>query len=98
MIYHGSISSLPYTLNMFDGRLQLIRPLMDLDERMLVDYADMNDLVNVEKSCPHEDNTQRETISSLLKQIEVLHGRGPYNIFRSMDKIFEEYLPKATGE
>jgi len=93
MIYHGSISSLPYSLEMFDGRIQLIRPMMDLDERMLDEYAGLNDLVKVEKSCPHEDSTQRENIAQLLRQVEELHGKGPYNIFKSMDKIFEEYLP-----
>lgn len=94
MIYHGSISSLPYSLEMFEGRVQLIRPLMDLDERMLEEYAGLNDLVKVEKSCPHEDRTKREKIAQLLKQVEDLHGKGPYNMFKSMDKIFEEYLPK----
>jgi tRNA 2-thiocytidine biosynthesis protein TtcA len=93
MIYHGSISSLPYSLKMFEGRIQLIRPMMDLDERMLEEYASLNDLVKVEKSCPHENSTQRESIAQLLKQVEELHGQGPYNIFKSMNKIFEEYLP-----
>jgi len=93
MIYHGSISSLPYSLKMFEGRIQLIRPMMDLDERMLEEYASLNDLVKVEKSCPHEDLTQRENIAQLIKQVESLHGKGPFNIFKSMDKIFEEYLP-----
>lgn len=93
MIYHGSISSLPYSLKMFEGRIQLIRPMMDLDERMLEEYASLNDLVKVEKSCPNENSTQRESITQLLKQVEELHGQGPYNIFKSMDKISEEYLP-----
>jgi tRNA(Ile)-lysidine synthase TilS/MesJ len=93
MIYHGSISSLPYTLNMFEGRLHLIRPLMDVDERMLEKYASLNKLVKIEKSCPHEDRTQRETIAQLIRKIEKIHGKGPFNIFKSMDKIFEEYLP-----
>ena len=94
MIYHGSISSLPYSLKMFDGRLHLIRPLMDLDERMLEEYAGLNDLVRVEKSCPHEETTRRKSITRLINEIEKLHGKGPYNIFKSMDKIFPEYLPK----
>ena len=94
MIYHGSISSLPYSLEMFKGRMKLIRPLMDLDERMLVEYAELNKLVDVEKSCPHENRTQRETIRKLIGSIEELHGKGPYNVFKSMDKIFEEYLPR----
>lgn len=93
MIYHGSISSLPYSLSMFEGRIQLIRPLLDLDERMLLEYAGLNELVHVEKSCPHEDRTQRENISLLIQQVEDLHGKGPFNIFKSMNKIFEEYLP-----
>jgi tRNA 2-thiocytidine biosynthesis protein TtcA len=93
MIYHGSISSLPYSLRMFDGRIHLIRPMMDLDERMLEEYAGLNNLVQVEKSCPHEDRTRREDIATLLRQVEKLHGKGPINIFRSMDKIIEEYLP-----
>jgi hypothetical protein len=63
---------------------------------MLEDYAEMNDLVKIEKSCPHENSTRRESISSLLTEIEKLHGRGPYNMFKSMDKIFEEYLPKSS--
>lgn len=93
MIYHGSISSLPYSLKMFDGRVHLIRPLMDLDERMLEEYADLNDLVRVVKSCPHEETTRRKSIALLINEIEKLHGKGPYNIFKSMDKIFPEYLP-----
>jgi tRNA(Ile)-lysidine synthase TilS/MesJ len=93
MIYHGSISSLPYALEMFEGRVKLIRPMLDLDERMLEEYAGLNDLVNVGKSCPHEEQTPRENIGRLIKQVESLHGKGPFNIFKSMDKIFEEYLP-----
>ncbi len=93
MIYHSTISSLPYSLNMFEGQLKLIRPLMDLDERMLEEYATLNNLVKVEKSCPHENSTQRDRIAQLIKQIEKLHGAGPYNMFKSMDKISTEYLP-----
>jgi tRNA 2-thiocytidine biosynthesis protein TtcA len=94
MIYHGSISSLPYSLEMFGGRVKLIRPLMDMDEGVLEDYADLNGLVNIEKSCPHENQTRREHIRELIREIETMHGQGPINIFRSMDKIFGEYLPK----
>jgi tRNA 2-thiocytidine biosynthesis protein TtcA len=95
MIYHGSISSLPYSLRMFDGRVWLIRPLMDVEESMLQEYADLQDLVRIEKSCPYEDRTRRQTIEGLIAQIESIHPPGPYNMFRSMGKIFEEYLPSS---
>lgn len=96
MIYHGSISSLPYTLKMFEGRIQLIRPMLDLNERMLNEYAGLNEIVQVDKSCPHEDRTRRENVARLIEQVEDLHGKGPFNIFKSMNKIFEEYLPVQT--
>ena len=98
MIYHGSISSLPYSLKMFEGRMQLIRPLLDLDEGMLEDYAGLSKLIKVEKSCPHEDRTQRENIARLIRNVEELHGKGSFNIFKSMNKIFEEYLPQTTKQ
>lgn len=96
MIYHGSISSLPYTLQMFEGRVTLIRPLMDLNENLLQEYADQNSLVKVEKSCPHEEQTKRKEMAKLIAEIEKTYGKGPYNMFKSMNKIFEEYLPRHS--
>jgi len=97
MIYHASISSLPYSLSMFEGRVELIRPLMDLEEGMLKDYAAMNDLVKVEKSCPHENQTQRKEVRDLLKQVEAMHGPGAFNMFKAMNKVFEDYLPRKSA-
>lgn len=98
MIYHGSISSLPYSLRMFDGRVRLIRPLLDLEEPLLTEYASLREMVRIEKSCPHENRTQRQAIDALITQIESLHPAGPINMFRSMGKIFEEYLPVRKRE
>ncbi len=93
MIYHGSISSLPHKLRMFDGRIELIRPLLDLDERLLGDYAERAGLVKIEKHCPHEDQTKRTKMRELMHQIEALHGQGSFNTYKSMSRIFPEYLP-----
>lgn len=97
MIYHGSISSLPYALRMFDGRVTLIRPLLDLDENLLTDYAEGNEIVAVEKACEYEGNTKRKIISDLIMEIEKVYSKGSFNIFKSMGKIFEEYLPQAKA-
>ncbi|MEZ5072251.1 MAG: tRNA 2-thiocytidine biosynthesis TtcA family protein [Bacteroidales bacterium] len=93
MIYHGSISSLPHSLSMFEGRVQLIRPLLDLEEGLLEEFADLTHLRKIEKTCPHEDRSKRDNIRSLLLEMERLHGRAAYNIFQSAGKIFTEYLP-----
>ena len=93
MIYHGSISSLPYSLDMFDKRIQLIRPLLDIEEGLLEDYAKSDRLVVVEKTCEYDTQNQRERMAGLLSDIEKIHGKGPFNMFKSMGKVCEEYLP-----
>ena len=95
MIYHGSISSLPYKLRMFDGRMQLIRPLLNMDEHLLEDYANQRNYMSEGTLCLHQKDNQRQQIRGLIHSIEEMHGRGSVNMFRSMDKIFEEYLPQV---
>lgn len=95
MIYHGSISSLPYRLEMFGGRMTLIRPLLNMDEHLLADYAGQRDFRSEGTKCDHEHANQREEIRELIGRIEQMHGRGAVNMFRAMDKIFEEYLPQG---
>lgn len=95
MIYHGSISSLPYRLKMFDGRMELIRPLLNMDEHLLADYAAQRDYGAEGTKCEYEHGNQREEIRGLIDRIEEMHGRGAVNMFRAMDKIFEDYLPRG---
>jgi tRNA(Ile)-lysidine synthase TilS/MesJ len=95
MIYHGSISSLPQKLSMFDGRIQLIRPLLQIPEKELTYYATLRTFEKQEKSCPYDNTTKRESIKELIREMDKLNRNARRNIFRSMDNIFEEYLPDS---
>lgn len=95
MLYHGSISSLPYQLKMFDGRVHLIRPMMDLWEKDLKEMARLKEFKTIEKSCPHEDITKRSYTSGLLEKIEADYPSAKTNMFHSLDNIYNEYLPKV---
>ena len=97
MIYHGSISSMPYTLKMFDGRVELIRPLLDMNESLLHAYADLRAFNAEGEKCTHETSNHRDEIRKMMAGIEELHGPGPHNMFRAMDKIFSEYLPQKKA-
>lgn len=98
MIYHGSISSLPYSLKMFEGRIHLIRPLLDMDENLLAEYARLRNFGSEGIKCSHESASKRDQVRDLISRIEKLHGSGPLNMFRSMDKVFGEYLPKKSPD
>jgi tRNA 2-thiocytidine biosynthesis protein TtcA len=92
MIYHGSVSSLPYSLNMLGGRLDIIRPLLDFREKELATYAQIREYKKEVKLCPYKD-TKRQEINKLLIELEGLGKTAKKNIFRSMDNIFNDYLP-----
>jgi len=95
LIYHGSISSLPQKLEMFSGRIQLIRPLLMIPENELTYYANMRSFKKHEKSCPYDGSTSRATIKSLIKDLDKLNKNARRNIFRSMDNISPDYLPRS---
>jgi len=93
MFYHGSISSLPYQLKMFDGRVHLIRPLMDLWEEEINDYAVLRKYPAVKEKCPYENQTKRTFTKEILNQINQTFPTSKRNIFHSLSNIYDEYLP-----
>jgi tRNA 2-thiocytidine biosynthesis protein TtcA len=94
LIYHGSISSLPYKLKMFDGRVHLVRPLLDIDEEQIQQLSVLHAYPQEIKKCSFDKETKRNEVNNLLLDIYKKHGLARKNLFRAMDKIFPEYLPK----
>ncbi len=92
MMYHGSISSMPFQLDMFNGRVKIIRPLLEITEEELVKYADFAQYKKELKNCPYE-NTKRTEIKDIIKQLSCIHRIARKNIFRSMNKVYSDYLP-----
>jgi tRNA 2-thiocytidine biosynthesis protein TtcA len=93
MMYHGSISSLPYKFAMFEGRLEVIRPLLDLTNAELEKYNELCRYKTNLKNCNYEDTRRKET----EKYIDMISGGKrsiKVNMFRSMAKVFTEYLPR----
>ncbi len=95
MLYHGSISSMPYKLEMFGGRVCLIRPMMDLWESDLAELARFRNYASVEKSCPHEELTKRNYTSEILKNFENDFPGSKRNMFHALNNIYYEYLPNV---
>ena len=94
MIYHGSISSMPASLKMFDGRLQLIRPLIELSNQETSEIANIRQYPKLKDECPHQDNNQRDKVRKLIEEMSLMNIHARKNMFRSMDNFFDEYLPQ----
>ncbi len=97
MLYHGSVSSLPYKLKMFDGRICLIRPLLDINEDEIADYAKIRDYKLPEKKCAFEDDSKRKYVRERIEEFNKHYPKSKINIFKAMGNIYHEYLPSKIS-
>lgn len=93
LFFHASISSLPYSLQMFDGRIQLIRPLLDIYKKDIIEYANFKNYPAPEKLCEYEDNTKRKFVREMLETFTKTYEKSKINLFNAMSNIYQEYLP-----
>jgi tRNA 2-thiocytidine biosynthesis protein TtcA len=96
MMYHGSISSLPFSLTMFKGRMQLIRPMLELEATIIKEYAVLFGFPEETKRCSYADNTKRAEMKEILKKIYTIHRLSKKNLFRAPERICREYLPLSA--
>ncbi len=93
LIYHASISSLPYELKMFDGEIKIIRPLLDITEKEILAYTREANYPLELKQCSYSNTTKRTEMKNLIKIMKQMHPLADKNIFRAGRKIYPEYLP-----
>ncbi len=92
MMYHGSISSMPYRLKMFDGQLEVIRPMLDITNEELEKYSKISSYKTDIKTCMYE-NTKRKHTSKIIEDMCGGKRSIRVNLFRAMKNIYTEYLP-----
>ena len=94
LIHHGSISSLPQKIDFFDGDITIIRPMLELHEEEITKFALLKDHKKELKSCDFEDKSQRFETKDFIKKTQQMNQRAKHNIFRAMNNIYPDYLPK----
>lgn len=93
MAYHGNISSLPAKLSMFNGVINMIRPLILLTNKDTQEYANIKNYSKQTVTCSFEDVTKRTTARNILEQLKAISPIASKNIFKSMGNIDLDYLP-----
>lgn len=94
IIFHGSISSLPAKLEMFNGEIKLIRPMIYLSKNQIVKYAEARNYKPKIKTCSFDNNTNRRKMNKIISEMEKFNPNVKKNIFKAMNNIYNEYLPK----
>lgn len=94
MVFQGSISAMPASLAMFDGKIEIIRPMLTVTEEELKGYMKIRGLSDCTvKSCPHEKHSNRDEMKQIVALMEKLNPQVRHTIFGAMTNIQTDYLP-----
>ncbi len=92
LLYSGNISTMVPCQKLFDGKLNIIRPLAYVEKNEIWQIAKKLNLTPVDNLCPLADYTKRETVRDLLNGIYEAEEGAKSSIFAAMSNVREEYL------
>lgn len=98
MVFSGSMSSMPPSLEIFGGRLKIIRPLILITEENVKRYAAIRGFPRQAKECLHGGDSMRKEMKMIIAEFQRMNKKARTNIFRAMSNIHGMYLPpRKTG-
>jgi len=92
MFFNGEISAMCPKQILFGGKLTIIRPLVYIEEKEIISFANQQDFPQSYCRCPNSLNSKRAYIERLIKNLEKDFPRVKNNIFGALKRIRKEYL------
>lgn len=95
MFYAGTVKTMIPKVNSTSGKLQLIRPLINVYEKDIINFTQSNEIKAMACGCPIESgkvDSKRKEIKILLKELEIKNPHIKQSIFNSMKNINLDYV------
>lgn len=92
LFFHGEISAMSPRQELFDGKIVIIRPLVYVDEDMIVRFAKTAGFPHHKCACPNSLTSNRTKMTEIIKELKKLCPDVKTNIFRSVKRIKRDYL------
>jgi tRNA 2-thiocytidine biosynthesis protein TtcA len=92
LFFQGEIGTMQPCQEMFDGELDIIRPLAYVEEAELLQLSKILELPVISSQCPHGDISKRKLVKGIIEDLKNHNKNVKKNIFRSLTRIREEYL------
>jgi tRNA 2-thiocytidine biosynthesis protein TtcA len=83
LFYHGRVETLYPKRSFFDGRLMLIRPMIYLQEREIVRFAQACAFPPVSNRCLHNLTSRRSMVKDMIRTLEKEYPKVKINLFRA---------------
>lgn len=93
MLYSGNISTMVPKQSLFEGTLDIIRPLAYLEKEDIIEIAQLTGIEPVKSFCPLDKDTRREDVRSMLAELYSREPEAKKSLFQSMKNVRLEYLP-----
>lgn len=84
MMHHGNISTMPPRVDLFQGRMRMIRPLCFVHEHQTRAYASQITRIPAHAPCPGLKGSSRRDTKRFLAEVEANHPGAKENLFRAM--------------
>ncbi|MCK4810472.1 MAG: tRNA 2-thiocytidine(32) synthetase TtcA [Candidatus Omnitrophica bacterium] len=92
LCFAGEISTMKPKLELFEGRLTIIRPLCYIEKKDLLDFVSELNLPVVDSGCSRGKDSKRALIKKVISEIEKDCPYLKKNIFNSLKRIKQDYL------
>jgi tRNA 2-thiocytidine biosynthesis protein TtcA len=97
--YRGEIGAMKPMVELFDGKIVIIRPLAYVRERVMEKLARELGIDSMGQSkCANDDTSHRMLIKNMLKGFEKNSPMVITNIFRSLKNVNSDYLIETVKE
>lgn len=81
LFYHGELSTMEPRVDLFEGRLSIIRPLTYIEEKEIITYARHSQFPHQFCACPNSKTSKRRFVREMLAQLEKDNKQIKNNLF-----------------
>ncbi len=90
--FHGNISTMIPYLEMFGGKIKIIRPLAYVEKQELISLSKECKFPVPKCKCPNAYTSKRNVVENLIREIEKVCPEAKTNIFRALKRVRKDYL------
>ncbi|HPS29825.1 MAG TPA: ATP-binding protein [bacterium] len=98
IFYSGTLGAMKSHNSFFDGKYRIIRPMLYIDEQMIISEAEKTGLRTFHSGCPLQCPSERLFVKEILETVRRHYPKSRMNVFRAMYSPNHEYLLKPPSK
>ncbi|MBI4708013.1 MAG: tRNA 2-thiocytidine(32) synthetase TtcA [Candidatus Omnitrophica bacterium] len=92
LFFHGETSAMMPKQELFKGKINLIRPLAYVEERLIKRFVKDEKIQTFDCTCPNSITSNRSRMTRIIRELEEFCPEVKKNIFNSVKRVKEDYL------